>query len=265
MAIVKRHWGKLFGLLAVLAAAAVLAHLYGPRAKADSVASTATTAPAGKDNVTASGIKVLRQEMCLTNQDLAAMGCSRDTASAVLGELVNWYQSNKDALVKAHKSIMIASRDLRTAQLQMNMGSGDAQLPAKLSQLQKADVLAWLDHVKLVEQCKKQIAATLSDSQKAAWIAAQGNGSLPAQYRYVPGLSLVQRKALINASETAARTAALGKGADARQSLAAAEGQILTDSQRSARDSAQAAQAQNLAAVAQADEAVFETTPAVAK
>ena len=278
MAIVKRHWGKLCGLLTVLAIAALLAHLYdGLSAKADSgtpapaLASplapipTPTTGPAGKDRVTAGGIRVLRQRLCLTNQDLAAMGCSKDAASALLNDLVSWYQSNKDALAQTQKSINTTSRDLQSAQLQMNVGSDDPQLPAKLLQLQKAHVLAWMDQVKLVQQCKEQIAAKLSDSQKAAWIAAQGNGSLPVQYRYIPGLKPDQRKALANASEAAARAAALGKGGSSGQSLTTVEGQILTDAQKSARDSAQAALAQNLAAVAQADKAVLETTAATAK
>lgn len=214
--IVKRSLWPTFMLLVVAGAlfgAFVLPGMWNhPQAKADSVlpASATSVIAAETAQVQASPkrpplslekyeqVQALRQELALTNIDLASMGCTREQTEAVLEGLLAATEQQQASLTAAQTEQALAERDLRQHLSQMHTGVADASAIDAIPQLRERLARTRVQ----VQQVKQRIgdAATtaLYANQQQIRQAALTNMALgvPHQYRYVPGLTQADAKAL---------------------------------------------------------------------
>ncbi len=119
---IKRYWLQ-GGMIAVTAAIVIVGSIYPAGTSPTASAQTGGTGAAPSTESQAGGIapavwsqaQALRQELCLTNTDLAAMGMSQQDASRVLQTIVDWRESHAQACEQADREVRLTKRVVREA------------------------------------------------------------------------------------------------------------------------------------------------------
>ena len=237
MALIKKHW-----LAALLSCVGVVTALVCVVAFYVGVRPAQALGPEEEEQVLSavaySRIEALREELCLRNDNLAAMGCSQETTESVLKALMNWYDLKKTLLEQAQKDKALDLRELRNAQRSIHIGPRDEVLLAQYPGLKQAFSDAADDHQDLVMTAVSSIEAQLSMEQKSVWQAVRGNGDAFGPYRYVPDLTNDQLRSLRLAWRSRARNRITAETAEERSAVLSAfneaERNILSFGQREA-------------------------------
>jgi hypothetical protein len=235
MAAIKRHWLEFLVGTAVVVAGLVwgITLIFTSPARATQQADEAKLDPVAYGELSA-----LREKLCLTDMDLAAMGCTEESAVAIFRALRTWYDSRKVQMSEADVDRSAKLRELHSAFSRMNAGPRDDALLDQVPRLQEALAGSEKDVNDLVLSAAPQVEALLSSSQRALWETARANAGAPSQYRYVPNLTTEQRQSLHLAMRTQARKVAAAQtpeeSSDASQAFKASEEDILSSSQKSA-------------------------------
>jgi len=159
----------------------------------------------------------LRERLCLTNEDLAAMGCSESQARAVLNTLVSWFEQNKSQL-RAAQADQIATEDqIRSVRKLVRIGLVDRQTLANFGSLSSTYAQQLQQESDLLDKAIEGLSGKLSDSQNSIWKAARDNTGLPGPYRYVAQLDARQAAAIRQAHLDLGRRLAVARSASARQ------------------------------------------------
>jgi len=227
------------------------------------LAGTAVAAEPGQDTesekieaVTYCRIRDLREEICLRNEDLAAMGCTEANANAVFETLLGWYEAKKASLEAARETQRDAEKALRSALRRIGMGPRDENLIATVPALKAAVAQARAQRKTIVESAIAAVEAKLTSAQKGVWTIARANASLPSAYRYTPGMTPGQVKTLHRASRTRSRKLAVARTkaqrSDATSVFNAVETDTLTGAQKTAIAAAKANMRQNMPGVLKA-------------
>jgi hypothetical protein len=196
------------------------------------------------DAQTYSRVQDLRVRICLTNQDLAALGCSGEQATEMLQTLVQWCEQNAVAMERAQAAELHARRELQEAVRRVSVGPRDetllsSGLPAAQQSLASAEA-----GVREVEQgAVAAVSALLDSGQSATWETARANAAFPFRWRYAGRLTGEQARAL----EVAAYKRRLNAGED----------QVLGSQQKLAMQQARAKQNQFMDQVCAAEASVL--------
>jgi hypothetical protein len=232
MALVRRHWKLALVNLLILIVVTAGGLVYWLRmpaksAFAQAVSSVPATQPSSSTFATAfqqlqdyMRIRQLRQQLCLTQRDLVAMACTQAQATAILGGLKSWYQTNSGAWTTAIQQENIARGNLQEAIRETNAGTSNNS--QSIPSLQQSLANAQQQTQQLLGTAASTISQQLSAQQIQIWQAACANTSAPDQYRYVPGLSASQAQQL---------AVAIYRSRSDAGALASAEQNILTQSQ----------------------------------
>jgi hypothetical protein len=212
--VIRRHWKlALLQLLLLLAAAGLLIHRTlkssGPALAAtvdSSTPTSPTTAPA-IDVTTFLRVRTLRERLALRNEDLAAMGCSQQQATQVLQALLAWASDNAAGWAQQEQNRRSADAAMAEATRQINVGPRDDALLANLPTLQQNVASAKQQSDAFFQEGADTVAAVLSSDQRQVWATARANSAnaVPMRYRYVPGITTDQAKAIrlaINRGQT---------------------------------------------------------------
>ena len=204
----------------------------------------AATGPKGLDGETHARIVGLREQLRLSDAPMAAMGVGQNDAEGVFSRLVSWDETNQAAWTARRTAAAATRKALRGALRRLSVGSGSAELRSGLAQLRAAVVTAKQQEEALLAGLRQQVAAALTDSQKAAWATIRANPASAGQYVYAPSITAAQLKALAAARARHARKHAAARTNAARTAAAAAlaraERGILSDTQRIALAAARA-------------------------
>jgi len=197
-ALVKRHWisvSLLVFVVALLIGWVLRIHLFaGVR---EALADTSETPPQQQptmDPVDYGKVQQIRQELCLTNFDLAVMGCSQEAATNVLTALSSWYQSHRAELVTAEQSVLEKQRQLHEAVKNVNVGPRSEGNLAQMPTLQQNAQAATQQRNAIVESAVQALSATLTAEQNQLWLTARANAATTSHYRYVPNITQAQLK-----------------------------------------------------------------------
>jgi hypothetical protein len=203
--VIRRHW-RLFLLQALLIAAGAifltLSFTKSPRSAMAAPGGSATPPPAASasavDPVTYARVRQLREKLALTNQDLAAAGCSQTQATQVLSALLSWYTANASSWDQLEQNQRSAQQQVQAAVRQINVGPKDDTLLAQLPALQQAAASAAQQMDQLILSASPTASALLSSSGQSVWATAQANAALgvPDQYRFATGLTADQVAAM---------------------------------------------------------------------
>ncbi len=201
-----------------------------------------------------SQIQALRQELCLTNTDLAAMGLSQQDATRLLQTLVDWRESHAQAWEQAEREVRVTNQAVRQAYSRIHVGPRDEALVASLPALKQAAQQAQTQRKQVLEAAAQAVAMQLSSQAQTIWQTARGNTDLPEQYRYAPNLSREDKAKLL----TPARRLASDRD---RRDL---EQSVLAGYRASAVEQARVNINANLEAVTAAEAQVLPTPPDLA-
>jgi len=149
-----------------------------------------------EDGMLRARLAELREELALTNRDLAAMGCSRDEAVRVLGAAVQWLRGNEARLEQVRWLENSAHGEVQEALRQVNCGPRDEMLLAQLQSLRQAMASSAQRREQLEEEFAAAVTSQLTLAQNDCWRAARANRDLPDRYRYIPNLSAEQAATL---------------------------------------------------------------------
>jgi len=207
------------------------------------------------------GMRRLRKAVDLSNETLAAMGCSESNAVEVLEALLGWHQTNSTAIEANRKAKIKAAKDLRLALRKVGMGPRDETLLGKIPSLKAALAAAVKQRSDLLKTAVGAAESKLSAAGKGVWATVRRNAALPSKYRYAPSLTEAQIKALHLANRTCARRLAAAKDSAGRTAaasqLAAAEDSTLSAVQKTAITAARTNITQNMPAAVKATETVM--------
>ncbi len=268
MSVAKRNWAVVVASCACVLAGGLLVgvlHLGGGEmATADEASGPVAEDKTGPDAEAYQGIQTLRQQLCLDDQDLAAIGCSEAEATVVLTTLRTWYETNHANLRRIKAARSAATNALQDAKRRIAIGPRDEALIARVPALTAAAVEPIKQRLALIKAAGQQIEATLTTERRGVWRVARANRGLRRRYRYIPSLTTIQRRTLMVASRTRVRKLAVATS-DAAPSIEAAyrdtEKNCLAASQRLAAGAAKTRQRTCAAGVRKAVEGVL-TTPA---
>jgi len=241
MATIRKHWKLTITSLVLLSCAGVSALLLWPgdgNAVGDEPSQQVQYAEL--ERIDYDRIRLLRGQILLSNQDLAAAGCSEARAEEVLAAIRRWYTANKDTLTAKLRAEGSARRNLRKAVQRMHAGSDDANLMTSIRDLGATARQCQAECKALTDSLMSTVESTLSDTERAVYRAGRTNVGTVDPYRYLADLTAPQagaiRKAgyrrafaLASAQTAAARTAA-------RQQYSAAIDSALTVAQRQSLD-----------------------------
>jgi len=202
MATVRRHWRSLSLLCSAgLIAAGLYVHF---SSGAVPPAAGAPGAPGGAPDATGGFVVTpemlayeleygvlqrIRQQFCLSDEDLAAYGCDAAQATSIINGLRQWYAVHGVALAKAQENFFAKRGELADVERRIGMGPRDERLFDRQAQLQK-ELAALQEPLRQIEQgLQEQIQSQLSVQQQILWQAARANGGLPMAYRYMSNLS----------------------------------------------------------------------------
>lgn len=170
----------------------------------EAVGQSETPAPEPLPLETYERIQQLRQELALTNRDLAMMNTSEAQTQAVLEDLQVWLKDNEQTLVNAEVDEALARRDLRRLLQQMHMGTVDrlaaSQVPVMRARIENSQ--------QQVAQVKQQLAdaatRSLRNDQRTLRHTAMTNTKLgvPDRFRYTANLTAQDARQLRQASRT---------------------------------------------------------------
>lgn len=256
MALVRRHWklALLNVLLLCLAVAALIYKLGISQQRTVGATTGPTVATSGQlDLPSYSQISSIREELCLTNRDLAAMGCNGSTARALFSALLSWYRQSQPAINQAIQSEVTAQANLRDVIRRIQVGPCDESALSQVSSLRTAVASATTNRQALVGQASDLIQQKLNNGQSTIWRSAKSNQNLPEQYRYTPDLSATESQSLLQLVR-GTQFSTGGRSVD--------DSTIITTARRSAMASAQASVEANLSAVAAAEQEILPTPAA---
>ena len=148
------------------------------------------------DATTYKRVDALRKRLYLTDENLAVLGCSQESAENVLRTLVNWYEQNRTDLEDILRKK--ASKDLREAIRKAGTGTEGASLQ-EVGTLKAAYAESLATEKRLLDAAVGQIEARLSDGQKQTWRLARVSSRALRECRFVPNLTAVQKRALCQA------------------------------------------------------------------
>lgn len=155
---------------------------YMPKAIASEVASSVDQDELPPmDSVGYCRVRELRTRNCLSDQDLAAIGCSYEDALRVLMAVRNWYQANEQAIDAIASSQQESKKALDAVKVQRSI------TPLGLNDLQKSKNVYGevLEQKKQLDQSLSTvIAAELDADQNILWEQGKKNSSCPMAYRY---------------------------------------------------------------------------------
>jgi len=194
-------------------------------------------------------VSSIRQELHLTNRDLAAMGCDQTTAERVLEAAKSWCESSYSQLLQQDAVVIAAERDLRQAMRQINMGPRDQRVVDSLPQLREAVGNAKKQRREFLATAEMQITAPLDFNARRIHETIQANAHLPGRLRYAEDLTSEQVQQLRKIARDAARNTLTD-----RQTK---EQQVLQFSQSQAIDQAKANLGSRMQAVVAAEQNVL--------
>lgn len=259
MAMIRRHWrAALIHLLIVsMAVGGLCYHLFSRTTASTAATNTPESIGqnAGLDAVTWARIQQLRDRICLTNADLASIGCSRNQADQVLNQLLSWYDQNKASWDQVEEQERSADCDLAEAYRKINVGPRDETLLARLPVLLNAQTAAQSQQQQLELSAATAVEALLSSSQQATWTTARSNATTPIRYRYASGLSPQQVQSLSFANYKQ------GQNKKDQNGSIPSEKSILSPLQQSSIAAAVIAREQNMVEVIGAEQEVLPVPP----
>lgn len=168
-------------------------------------------------------VERLREGLCLTNRDLAAIGCDEASAEHVLTAVRSWYESNKATLTASRQAEAQMRIALRQAMRRISVGPQDDVLLASLPRLQADLAEAAATRLNSEESVIPTVNRLLTLVQQEVWLTARQNSAVPLRYRYVRGLTSEQAEQL---------RAAIPPSGDESTSVIAAESGVLSMDQR---------------------------------
>ncbi len=198
MAYVRRHW--LSSVLYVFIIVLGLAVWFTPTFVSDGTINEARAQQAAEpqpvDPYLYTRVQKLRQELALTNLNLAAMGYTEETATQILETLKTWCTANQ-AVLEQHRRDEVKTNDaIRRAVRQINAGTADALVNNTLYDLQHNLVTLYEKRKTRLDGLVSQLGGGMDAYQLRTWRSARANAGLPAQLRYVPDLSNQQRQTI---------------------------------------------------------------------
>ena len=189
----------------------------------------------------------LRRQLCLTNVDLAAMGCSQQSAEQVLGTLIAWCTMQRGELERIQAQQRDARRALSAVLRRITIGPRDEALIASAGQLKDQLAQADQQHEQKVQSAVDVVGTVLSDQQSALWQTIRRNteARLPARFRSVDGLNDQQIQTLTRTNRRLTEQALVTN--------------LLSAAQRSAADAAQVRQRQSMPDILAVDRQLLAT------
>lgn len=200
------------------------------------------------DAATYTAVQSLRDDLALTDRDLAAMGLDEQAASTLLLALLQWHEQNTWQIQNAEQAQQAARRELAAAMRKINIGPRNESLIMSVPSLRNAVTSADDQYALLIESAGQAVSNLLNSEQAAIWSTARNNRDHPIRYRYAPNLSSEQAGALVDVMRLARRS---------DRSFAQAEQSKLTSTQTNAMLAATARIEQHMAGVVAARDAVL--------
>jgi hypothetical protein len=254
VALVKRHWklAAINVLLLVVCVLLVVHQLSSTGVKAQE-SGTPTTSPSPIDSATYRGVSEVRRHLALSNEALAAVGCSQTIAQQALVALREWYGQNKSTWEQLGRQRGAEERRLREVQRLINVGPRDESVLAQVPTIEQRIEALSQQRAQLLQNARLAVSAYLSPDQNAVWAASQANSEAAAPYRYVSGISSADVKTL---SDTMQR---YGAGSP---EMAQVEQSLIAGSKQVAAQNVIVSIGQNLSGVIAAERAVLGGTRA---
>lgn len=136
-------------------------------------------------------IKALREEIALTTRDLAAMGCTQESATILLESLKTWHDAHADTLAQLERNEMNIRATLR------DVARGNVDLAdSAVAELQQSLADLYESRKATISDLVSRLETSMSTQQRSIWKAARENAGLPDQVRYAPGLTDAQRQTI---------------------------------------------------------------------
>ena len=158
------------------------------------------------DSAVYSRVMRIRDDIALSNPDLAALGLTEAQTEDVLTRLVEWVESNQAALIQADNAAEAARREVALLQRRIRTGAADVQEVATLSNLHRAVADAEAVCESLCADAGTHALAPAPGSVREQWGQARDHAQLPVELRHMPTLSDQRLRALLsnNTPEAAA-------------------------------------------------------------
>jgi hypothetical protein len=211
MALIRRHWKlALFNALVIVSSIVALmvyfAHSGQPLARAATAgqsggSGTGSAVPIALDATGYTRVFQLRNAVCLTPIDLAAMGCSQSQAATILSSLGSWYRSNSSAWDSISQQISSANQQLTQQATQRVTGAGSPALWQQMSAANAEIDDANTNLGQLMQAAATAITPLLNAQQQTLWTTVQSNvaNNVPPDFRYAPNVTLAQAQMLMSA------------------------------------------------------------------
>jgi len=173
------------------------------------------------DAATARTVTGLRSELWLTNEVMAAMGCSQAQAEGVFGALRQWVAANGGPLARHAVSEAQARAALASAMRRFNTSKRTDAARSAVSQARASLNSAVAARKQLVkDSLLPAIEARLDEAQKTTFEAARTNVGLPGSLRYAPDVTAGQAAQIRRAGHRRAMRRASAKTSTARATIA---------------------------------------------
>lgn len=217
-----------------------------------------------------SQVQRLRVELAMSNADLAAMGCTQTQAKALLDSLLAWTKTNLTQLQQADEQVRSTRSQLRQAMQKIHIGPRNQTLIGQVPKLKQNYATALASRQQKYESAVNTLKTSLSAEQIGIWQAARANKEKYARYRYAPGLSQDQSKALRTAIRARNDGAPFDEAVMSREQimlrkqnfdLGKVEGRVLSASQLSQLSTAKANQQAKMAEVIAAEQEFLPESP----
>lgn len=173
-------------------------------------------------------LQQLREDLALTQLDLAAMGLDRTGAEAALARLRSWYEANKGRLDEARHAEGLAEAKLHRAQREIHLGRADAATTRSIPLLRDALLKAKASHSRVCLEAAETCVAQTSITARERWAAARANAGRTLAMRFVPELEAeVRTTDRMSYSQKQANEAAWASARVRMDDVAAAEMAVL--------------------------------------
>jgi len=236
-AVVRRHWAWLASVpIVMLALFLGIEQWRSGRVQAQAVPPAGGPALPNAEALEArrvyEKVQVLRMELALGSQDLAALGVSMGSAQQILSTVKSFADSGVESLAAADAAEQAAYRHLAEAQRKVNVGPRDEAVLSVIPVLRQNYLSAKAQRGAVLGGLVDQINGLLTADQRAMWHAARGNSvdgvAAPGQFRYVAGLTgeqvrqldlLARREGASGLEAAASRVLSGGQMSQARQAM----------------------------------------------
>jgi hypothetical protein len=197
--IIKRYWWlALLQVVLIAFAASFLIYrtLHQPEvAQARPDAPPPSTQPL--DRLTYSRVRQLREQLALTNADLASVGCNQASAQDVLNALLTWYQQNASDWTEKESTLRSSMNALGETQRLIRVGPANEALVTRLASQKQTLETANTAWTQFIEGAATSARSKLSAEQIAVWTIARANLRSPSRYRYVSGVAEANAQRLL--------------------------------------------------------------------